>query len=1492
MSLGDNISGSGAMRGGLALVMGGGIMGSLYYLVPSQYYYVLLIGLAVGGLLVAAYGGVLRGFKQRRARRMEEGIIQDASVVPRNIKDPGQRARLEEMRKAFESGIGKFRVAGRKPGDPSRPWYVIVGEPASGKTEALRHCGIVLPTMQDPLQGVGGTINMDWWFTKYAVILDTAGRMLFENVQAGGGNEWREFLSLLKKHRRDYPINGMFLTISADSLIKYPLEKLDQQAADTSRQLDLIQRTLNVRFPVYVLITKADLIHGFREFFDTMNEPEQQNQILGWTNPDSLDAPFNPEQVDKHLETVLAQLRRRRLTQLKQPLLAEHPPARVADEVDAMYDFPQSLSRMVPRLRRYLEVVFSANEWSAKPMFFRGIYFTSAMREGSALDSCLAEALGVPVDSLMDMRKWERDRTYFLRDVFVEKAFPEMGLVTPAVNAGKHYWRQKAMVLGAAIVAVVALLGLTLFGRSQLRDSIGTHRDNWVAAASNWDTQKRIWKRVIEPESRAPEGSSYLYKGGETIEVGDAKEKVPVVEFLGRLHSGVYPLKKINVPWVFFIANAFTTDMDGSRLKADRAIVKSSLFDPLMEAVRKRLEKGDSASATATTQPGGDWSDQATTMLETLIRLEEDDPKSHIATQSGISMRDLFRFVLGSTPTGYSDDKDGTICQQILDEGSWTPADLGARKPEAEAAIREGFDRYEKYLNQGEQKAGVVGKLQESLDSYKKVENELIQMPMVPPRDRSDYQRIHNQWRQKLNNLLAEVKRIDLLCSEKLRGKNVAEICESKQNNMPEELSKKIGEFRTKAGIEGAKELQTVVEEGNNKLGELLNNVNKKEKDLKDKDLASAKKMDEEFLKKASLGDDVRNRLKAKYPALKDRLEKNPLRLYECRLILYLLADLQLQQADDDMVEAGLIASSSGSAQVATRPDGAQDLAARMRDLGEQMEIAPRDLTELAAGPPKTVSEAIAAGKFIIIETSWRARTLALDTEALAGAPSNLDGIHAAVQALAVRMEPVNLPLTGFDGKFSFEPQFHPDAAQRVNGIWSAMEKTWQSDAPLLERDHIKQQLEAIQKAFNDYSDEYVEYWSRTIPDKLKLVDMQPDWKKVQGLLNDAQEPFPTAAQINGQFKLLCELVDKALVAEFIQDSRLKKKSETEAVLGRAAKGALKAKDTVFTNECGQYIVSWKNPSAGAVLQNSIGFVLPVKPEEKSDFVTEYWRDFTFALLCSFVDSEQETIRRDAESAKDAFEEFRVHYGKFPLSQYSGDDQLSEPDVKEAAQKLKAYDALVKNLPGAEGAKLTEVPRINERLSRLEEKAKVILQGSNLHRDEEKWINGVRELLGKLLMKNGDTAKFTVNVSVVNAEDQKREKSDAYGTWTWIAAEQLQGNKRKDRTGPAKSALLVALGCPGTPVKFDFFLYSDDPNPDISAQVGNPWAGLLLIHQFHVGKQNATCAWVASKTEAKKWRARVTLSNGGNKKDLLLDLDASVDFPDFDNWPVVPAKRP
>src|SRR5262249_45114757 len=155
--------------------------------------------------------------------------------------------------------------------------------------------------------------------------------------------------------------------------------------------------------------------------------------MMGWSNPQPLDDPFKPELVQQHLDQVANRLGRRRLGLIRDPV-PENPDLRRTDEVDSLYAFPHSFELLGSRLRRYLETIFIAAEWSPNPLFFRGIYFSSSMREGSALDAELAEAIGVPVEDVPEFKVWERERAYFLRDLFVEKVFRERGLVTRASN--------------------------------------------------------------------------------------------------------------------------------------------------------------------------------------------------------------------------------------------------------------------------------------------------------------------------------------------------------------------------------------------------------------------------------------------------------------------------------------------------------------------------------------------------------------------------------------------------------------------------------------------------------------------------------------------------------------------------------------------------------------------------------------------------------------------------------------------------------------------------------------------------------------------------------------------------------------------------------------------------------------------------------------------------------------------------------------------------
>jgi hypothetical protein len=674
---------------------GGGALLALGTLVGSAKGLLILLGsLAVlAGLAIAVFKLWTSFRDKKRSRALEGDMRSGSAATPRGVSRPEKLAKLEELRSRFEEGVDHFRARGK---DIYRlPWYVFVGPPGSGKTEAIRHSGISFPSnMQDPLQGVGGTINMHWWFSNQAVILDTAGRLLFEEVPAGETGEWKEFLKLLRKSRPHCPINGLFLTISVDSLIKETANQIQDRAGKIAQQLDVIQRTLDVRFPVYVIVTKCDLLRGFREFFENLTDPQLQHQIVGWSNPDPLDAAFRPEATDQFIKSVVQRLQRRRLGLLRDPV-AEDPANRRTDEVDALYALPESLELIASRLRSYLETIFVSGEWSAKPVFLRGIYFTSALREGKELDLALAEVLGKPVDELPEGKAWGRERSYFLRDLFVEKSFKEKGLVTRATNAGAMLRRRKLVLGGAGLTALLCAGFFLWAGNRQLRTSIGEQVEYWKRATEDWKEVdgQALWLPIVDESA-----GQYAYLGDQSV-TAFKEGQYPLLsgvtraEYHARLeHYATNTLRLGVFKPVSFLLRGINL---GRRSEAQQAVFEAGVIAPLVHFSRQKL----------TRDPGGDAAhlDRQARALAALIALElghagRDHPPL-TTTNSAMFLAPLLGYLLETNvPAAALDTNLSHTMARVYSpsrEAAWPPAWLSAgRSLSNNPAISNGLERF------------------------------------------------------------------------------------------------------------------------------------------------------------------------------------------------------------------------------------------------------------------------------------------------------------------------------------------------------------------------------------------------------------------------------------------------------------------------------------------------------------------------------------------------------------------------------------------------------------------------------------------------------------------------------------------------------------------------------------------------------------------------------------------------------------------------------
>ncbi len=567
---------------------------------------------------------------------------------------------------------------------------------------------------------------MNWWFTDHAVILDTAGRLMFEEVETGGSSEWKEFLALLKKSRPRCPINGVFLVIPSDSLIKDTADEIEQKASKIAKQFDIIQRSLDVRFPVFVVITKSDLINGFRDFFDKLEDPQLQHQIFGWSNPAQLDEPYNPGFIDQHLKTICGRLFRRRLALLQDIISSSKEPGiGMKQESDTLYAFPQSLTKITPRMARYLELVFSVgSQWSCKPLFFRGIYFTSSMREGSALDEDLADSLGVPVDSLPDGRVWERDRAYFLRDLFIKKVFREKGLVTHATNAKKQHIRRKATILLTAAASVILLLFLTIYSAVLFHRSIGEVKGYLEASAKiihSGEVEDGLQVLQHEAEDR------YSFISSSPVSGMD----IPRLNFPVLLTNSVNRWK---IPWIFAPAAKFIQRIDDERLnRAQGIIYEEGVLRPFLDAAGDIMD----------TQEGGVWTHQdvKTKALRQLIRIKAEKPLNEEGEYSAASFLDpLFEYVFQDDPNQirrYREEDRAKLHQpleMIYRKRVWPPVP-SKTDPNSQSlanAIKHGIQLFNEYWSGVEQnpeydKAN-IGNLKDALEDFNLAETRILSL--------------------------------------------------------------------------------------------------------------------------------------------------------------------------------------------------------------------------------------------------------------------------------------------------------------------------------------------------------------------------------------------------------------------------------------------------------------------------------------------------------------------------------------------------------------------------------------------------------------------------------------------------------------------------------------------------------------------------------------------------------------------------------------------
>ena len=329
------------------------------------------------------------------------------------------------------------------------PWYLLLGPEGSGKTSLLEHSGLEFPLntrdQQRANDEISSTRYADWYFAEHAVLLDSAGRYLTQPDPQVDNLGWNTLLGLLRS-RRQRPLNGVLVNLPIDLLLSENQQELENQARLIRQRLLEINQKLGMDVPVYLVLSKADLLHGFDEYFDNLSSDESE-QVLG--------ASFRKEQDGTDLQVVRQEFQDL-LHRLNSQVIMRLHQERDIGRRGRILDFPHQLGRLGEPLSLFIELAFAGNRYQRVTQL-RGFYLTSAPSMQGGLDP-LTTSIGRNLGSASNAVPAARTgRSRFIRRLLSQVIFPEAELAgLDQREVQRINWRQRILFSSAAACLLIA----------------------------------------------------------------------------------------------------------------------------------------------------------------------------------------------------------------------------------------------------------------------------------------------------------------------------------------------------------------------------------------------------------------------------------------------------------------------------------------------------------------------------------------------------------------------------------------------------------------------------------------------------------------------------------------------------------------------------------------------------------------------------------------------------------------------------------------------------------------------------------------------------------------------------------------------------------------------------------------------------------------------------------------------------------------------------
>lgn len=349
---------------------------------------------------------------------------------------------VRDQKRAVLALLKSRKLAGRRA-RYKVPFFLVIGPEGCGKSSILQQSGLDLGSGVR----VGDSV---WWIGDNAVFIESS---------TGEGHETIiRLAALLSALRPDLPLNSILLVLAPADLALTDSIEYQALAGATAEAVRELERRTKRRYPVYLMLSKTDLVPGFQEFFDH-HEPQERQQIWGFGLPfNGLANPLTREAGAKAFtggfRDILAAMRLR----LVEWLSREGDPIRCGRILSFGTQIAAIRSTIQPMLDALLPE--SRREWEGAPL--RGVFLTSARQEALTIDPVLPEMSQrfamprsgtVPPDLSMD----EGNHGFFINGALRKGIFPELGLAlkdSPDRMRVVWQWLAAAFIVAGSIALI------------------------------------------------------------------------------------------------------------------------------------------------------------------------------------------------------------------------------------------------------------------------------------------------------------------------------------------------------------------------------------------------------------------------------------------------------------------------------------------------------------------------------------------------------------------------------------------------------------------------------------------------------------------------------------------------------------------------------------------------------------------------------------------------------------------------------------------------------------------------------------------------------------------------------------------------------------------------------------------------------------------------------------------------------------------------------